>query len=501
MPFNKDFIVKNGAQISANVVIGAYATVNVAPQGGMIISGNVGIGTATIDSNVSVQIGGSTSAVRYYIDDSSSYPACSPSLYFNFINSISIDSRINFSRASVGSYTSASGLISKANINVPRFDYDASYIPPKPLGLLVEGASTNNLLYSESIGVGVGTSSWSYINPPLSATTGYSAPDGSTNGTLIVPPTTAGLYDVVQYFTTATNTNYVFSVYIKPTVSTTWILLQLVTTGTNSGFVEANFNIAGTGNVGIVDNSGTATSATGNIFYVGNGWYKTILSGIPSVGSPTTTTRCAVRNSTSNGGGGNVVGDGVSGYILWGAQLEITTIPIGTSYITTTSTTITRSTDIATIPVGLWYNPTQGTLLATIVSNLIAASSFNWSTLGFYGSPSNSNNLMDIFVGAGIIPVGRIINNLSTEAYLNTGTLVNNTSNKIGLVYSPNGFLKASNQSNANSATGNVIPTVSYLDIGTRNSGGIIPLTGHIQSISYWPLAFTSNQLSNTTGN
>jgi hypothetical protein len=42
-----DFIVRNGLQVTTNAVIGSYATVNPAPINGMIVSGNVGIGTAT----------------------------------------------------------------------------------------------------------------------------------------------------------------------------------------------------------------------------------------------------------------------------------------------------------------------------------------------------------------------------------------------------------------------------------------------------------------------
>ena len=48
MANNIDFILRNGLQVMSNVVIGSYATQNAAPVNGMIISGNVGIGTTTV---------------------------------------------------------------------------------------------------------------------------------------------------------------------------------------------------------------------------------------------------------------------------------------------------------------------------------------------------------------------------------------------------------------------------------------------------------------------
>ena len=50
MANNIDFIVRNGLQVMANVAIGSYATVNTAPTNGMIVSGNVGIGTASVQT-------------------------------------------------------------------------------------------------------------------------------------------------------------------------------------------------------------------------------------------------------------------------------------------------------------------------------------------------------------------------------------------------------------------------------------------------------------------
>ena len=49
-----DFILRNGLQVTTNVVVGSYTMVNAAPQNGMIVSGDVGIGTASPTSKLHV---------------------------------------------------------------------------------------------------------------------------------------------------------------------------------------------------------------------------------------------------------------------------------------------------------------------------------------------------------------------------------------------------------------------------------------------------------------
>lgn len=58
MANNIDFILRNGLQVMSNVAIGSYATQYPAPVNGMIISGNVGIGTTTVRAGNVVAIHG-----------------------------------------------------------------------------------------------------------------------------------------------------------------------------------------------------------------------------------------------------------------------------------------------------------------------------------------------------------------------------------------------------------------------------------------------------------
>jgi len=69
----------------------------------------------------------------------------SPSVSLNFLLG-SLDPRITFTRASVGTYINSTGVGSTAAVDVPRFDYNLSNLQPR--GLLVEGTRTNVFLNS-----------------------------------------------------------------------------------------------------------------------------------------------------------------------------------------------------------------------------------------------------------------------------------------------------------------------------------------------------------------
>jgi hypothetical protein len=62
MATNIDFIVRNGLQVMGNVAVGDYANTALAPIGGMIVSGNVGIGTASVPSGNTFAAWGNTYA-------------------------------------------------------------------------------------------------------------------------------------------------------------------------------------------------------------------------------------------------------------------------------------------------------------------------------------------------------------------------------------------------------------------------------------------------------
>lgn len=73
-----------------------------------------------------------------------------PSLNLQFAGNTVLDPSITFTRAlNTATYFNSAGVLTTANANVPRFDYDPSTLAPR--GLLIEEARTNLLLNSATL--------------------------------------------------------------------------------------------------------------------------------------------------------------------------------------------------------------------------------------------------------------------------------------------------------------------------------------------------------------
>ena len=86
------------------------------------------------------------------IEVTADYPTIKPSLNLNFARSRSLDSRITFTRASVGTYVGRDGLIKTAGENEARFDHDPETL--ESLGLLIEESRTNIITSSSVFNTG-----------------------------------------------------------------------------------------------------------------------------------------------------------------------------------------------------------------------------------------------------------------------------------------------------------------------------------------------------------
>jgi hypothetical protein len=234
-------------------------------------------------------------------------------------------------------------------------------------------------------------------------------------------------------------------------------------------------------------NSGTTATSVSS---VGNGWYRFTVS---ATATSTATASIEFYTTTALNTSVSYTGDGYSGVFIWGAQLEAGAFP--TSYIATTTASVTRNADVASMTgtnFSGFYNQTEGTFFAEATSA--------WASGNIVGSSDGTNNNR-IFLGIASGPVSRLLITTSGSSVA-----------AISVAYTLNTFVKGAgayklnnSQYAANTVLGTedtvcTIPTVDRLSIGTNTSANDFFLNGTIRTIRYYPVRNSNAQLQALTG-
>jgi hypothetical protein len=151
-----------------------------------------------------------------------------------------------------------------------------------------------------------------------------------------------------------------------------------------------------------------------------------------------------------------------------------------------------------------WYNQSEGTVFISYQQNS-NVTSYNFGVFSLTSSNSNSNNLIDYFVGGGSSPVFRITyNGIASQVYEYGGTSSANIKNKGAFSFTTNKFFKCINgtfysTSLASPITSGIkIPTVNTLVLGPYWAG-VQPLNGTISRLTYYPKALSPAELQYLT--
>lgn len=195
-----------------------------------------------------------------------------------------------------------------AAVFLPRYDYDASTTPATPRGMLIEEARSNLLTYSEQFD----NAAWAVgaINMASPVVNSATAPDGTQSADKIIPNTTNGFHRASNQLTVSAAV-HVFSAYLKAG-GLTKVKLQTYDTGSGTK-ANVDFDLSAGSII-------ATTTGTGFITAVGNGWYRCAVVSASAHSAGATQFWVAPLDAA---GTNSFAGDGVSGVIVWGAQVEV----------------------------------------------------------------------------------------------------------------------------------------------------------------------------------
>ncbi len=248
----------------------------------------------------------------------------------------------NVTRGTTATRVNANGLIESVASGIPRLDYYTSGGTAGCPALLVEPSAQNLALQSEAF-----NTTWSPTNITVSTNvTGTLSPAGGTTADKIIPTSGNLQHRVDQSITLTASGTYTFSVFAKAD-GYGFASLRIGSNG-------AAFNLSN-GNTGAISAGITARADN-----YGGGWYRLSITGTSASGS--VTFRINVESALQVAI--DFAGDGTSGILLYGAQVE--TGSVATSYIPTTTAAVTRNADNISLSsaVSGCIGQTQGTLYA-----------------------------------------------------------------------------------------------------------------------------------------
>ena len=374
-----------------------------------------------------------------------------------------------FSRASTASYYNSAGVLSSAANDTLRFDYDPVTLAPK--GILLEGARTNLLTYSQTFS----DASWSKQDISVSSNAG-TAPDGTNTASKLVEANGGSVNpSLYRAFIPTNGVTYTYSVFAKKAERTR---LNFYNNAAAGLAWNCTFDL----------NSGTATGTGASILNVGNGWFLCSVT-VTSTGVDSSNIQNRVYPAA---GGLPYAGDGTSGLYVWGAQLEAGAF--ASSYIPTTSGTVTRAADSLTFPTSPWFNASAGTVFVEASPYTLSFDSFPRAAAFSNGTLANEISVLFYQVAPAAGGSIRLSNVVQSDLVFTISGLIN----KIMHAFANNDAAVSVNGGAALTDNSVTLPTVNIMNVGSGGGGGG-PIYGHIRKIGYWPFRVTNAGLQRLT--
>jgi hypothetical protein len=372
-------------------------------------------------------------------------------------------------------------VLQTAASDVPRFDHDP--VTGESKGLLIEEARTNKVTHSHNI---AGNAFGYTVNTTQVANTAI-APDGTQSADSLIPTSTnAAHYCGIPGNYSAGSGTETFSVFLKANGYDKASLILANQTGAYS----ANFDLT----AGTIDTTGAANLSQ-SIVDVGNGWYRCSFSYNTTKANPYP----SIGVFQSSSGYTFSAGDGFSGVLAWGAQIEVGSFP--TSYIPTSGSTVTRSPDTASITgtnFNSWYSQQEGSIYTEFSTIKGTGGAVTAGVLSLYNG--TYTNFIDMRNPVSQ-PYVAIYADASTNITWNIGSgLAAGVSHKWAVCYAVNDFTASTNGAAVSVYPGQSrVPVADRLFIGNLNADEGNSLSGHIRKVSYYPKRLSNAELQALT--
>jgi hypothetical protein len=307
------------------------------------------------------------------------------------------------------------GLITDAATNTPRWT---------PRGVLSEVASENVCLRSEEFS----HAAWTAVQRPLTRTdNSVDSPRDDTTAALIADnATTSGNYGLKQAIAADASSSYTFTIFLK---KKDYDYVQINLIGDSSADHFTYFDIS----TGALAAAGSGVT-TRSISEEPNGYYRCRVT-VATDGSDTQLTCAVVYTDTdSTSAHVGVVGTGT---YYWGAQLEKQADP--TTYIPTTSASVTRSADDLRIAAGANIAAAAGTIFVAFTPDSFdtSAGTVVFSTLDLVAGKGGTRWL----IGTDAKPIWQVYDEAAAQASLtSTNALVAGTTAVLAGTWGTNDF-------------------------------------------------------------
>jgi hypothetical protein len=345
---------------------------------------------------------------------------------------------------------------------LPRLDYLNSSCPR----LLLEPQRTNLATFSEQFD----NAAWTTQEITVTANAGI-APDGTQSADKIIPTAVTGTHQILSA-ALVSSSQCAFGVFAKADGYNTIDMLDRASASNG-----ARFNVLN-GTVEQIFGSATAT-----ITPYGNGWYRCV------VVATTTGVRFYVPTAA-----GNFTGNGTSGVLFWGAQLEAGAY--ATSYIPTTTAAVTRLADAASkTGISSLIGQTEGSIFVdfNVITLLAAPSTLEVIPVEVSDGTAGNKIYISVFQGSLYLV---LLNSGTAQVVLNLGAIPTGRF-KVGATYINNDVRAFLNGSFISSDTSVTIPALTSINVGSFT--GLQPQANSINSISLFKTRLTNAQMAELT--